>query len=324
MPPAVAAHQRPHPGGRAGDVRVPQPHRRDDGGRARAAEQPDVPPGVAGGGAVDEQVVDDLALAVEGGVEGRRPRADGREAGAAVVVDVARVPGAVPVRGAVAVRVEVQVVRQLVAGAAGVGTAHVRGVVGERLAVPGRVAGGGRTVAVQIPADGVQLRQVAYVDQPVVVAVVVAVLQAELQRRVEAAVLQHRMLVGAAEVPGVVVRIRGHARHAVAVHVLVVPSGVEARVVRRRLQLAGGLAFRGVPVVVVGDAAQGGVPIARDHILVIGACHQPIVGGPARHRACRVGRRDGLREARAHQPATRAVSGDRHCRPRVARHDHRH
>ena len=90
--------------------------------------------------------------------------------------------GVVGVGHAVAVGVEVDVRRQLVALAAvrrlvrvaAVRTAHAGGGVGERAGGGGGIAGVQRhAVAVEVPAHGVQLRVAADLDEPVVVRVVV-------------------------------------------------------------------------------------------------------------------------------------------------------
>ena len=137
--------------------------------------------------AVDVQVVDGVAVAVEHRVErlladppqallvaGGHAGADGIPAVAAVVPGVVRIAGAVRVRGTVAVGVEVQVLRQLVAPASPGRAAHARrgGREGGRV---GAAVARGRAVAVQIPADGVQLRERRDLDQAVLVGVVVRV-----------------------------------------------------------------------------------------------------------------------------------------------------
>ena len=184
--------------------------------------------GVVARTAVDEQVGDDMAVALEVGAEVVVAVADGLEAGAAVVVGVVAVADAARVGGTVAVGVEVQVRLQLVAGAASPRAAHVGAAVGERLVVQRRVRRRG-AVAVEVPAHGVQLREVAHLDQAVVVAVVVAA----LQPRVHAAPGQRRVLAARAEVP------RRLGRIAVAVQVQAVPAGVHARRRHGALQGAG-------------------------------------------------------------------------------------
>ena len=111
---------------------------------------------------------------------GRRGRADGIPAAAAVVVVVVRVARAAGVRRTIAVGVEVQVLRELVAGAGGGAgdgrAAHAGACAGERAAgaaVVGGVAGRHRAVAVQIPAHRVQLRERCDLDEAVLVHVVV-------------------------------------------------------------------------------------------------------------------------------------------------------
>ena len=162
----------------AGDGRVNQSDLLNVAGAG--AEQPQ---GILAGSADDGQVGDGVTVAVEPAGVGRNSdrlvqkaervhvagvhAADGRPAGAAVVVSVI---GAVVGRAGV----KVQVGAQLVAGAAGGRAAHVRlrapeggGVV---VVVVGLV---GDAVAVQIPADGVELGQVADFNQAVVLVVVV-------------------------------------------------------------------------------------------------------------------------------------------------------
>ena len=248
-------------------------------------------------------------------------RADGIPAAAAVVVGVAAVRregrAHLGPRGPVAIRVEVQIVLQLVAGAVvevGVArgvrrAAHVVAVVAERLAVVRGVAGSRGAVAVQIPADGVQLRQGADFDQAVVVVVVVAV----LRRGVHAAVAQRRVVRALAEVP------RRFVRVAVAVHVHVGPAGEDAGGRRRRLQLR-----RGAAGALVGrrDAARLAVPVARRGRA--GVAGQAVLVGrraAARDRAGRVAGDDGSAVA-AHQPAGAAGAALR-LSLRVAGHDHR-
>ncbi len=188
---------------------------------AQLAEQPDVV--VAAARPVDEQVADRVVVALKGGHERLRPAVAQRlPAVAAVVVIVVGVDHRSAAGVAARVRVEVQVRVQLVARAVvvvgiggGDGAAHARCGVGEgqRIVVGvGRIRG---AVAVQVPADGVQLVQVYDLDQPVVVVVVVH----HRRRR-----LQGRVLAARAEVPDVGV-----------------PGGVDARGAGGRLQLDGGL-----------------------------------------------------------------------------------
>ena len=200
-----------------------------------------------------------MAVAVESRIEVRRGgrcrvRTDGIPAWAAVVVGVAgiahRQVAAHRVGGTVAIRVEVQIVLQLVAFAASALAAHAGDVAAERLGVAPDVAGGRGAVAVHVPADGVQLRQGADLDQAVVVQVVVAA----LRDRVHAAVAQRRVLRVRAEVP------RGFVRVAVVVHVEGVPAGEDAGGRRRRLQLRRGAAGA---LVGGGEAAGLAVPVAQ-------------------------------------------------------------
>ena len=116
------------------------------------------------GGPADEQVGDGVSVALEHGVEGD---ADGVPAAAAVPEVVGRGDGAV------AVGVEVEIDDQLIAGAARVGAAHADEADGECGVVRGRARRGGFAVAVEVVADGVQLFERAYFDQPVAVGVVV-------------------------------------------------------------------------------------------------------------------------------------------------------
>ena len=160
------------------DVDARQPQVADNRGGTRMAEQPNV----VRAAAVDEQVGDGVAVALQGGGEGSALSADGLPARPGVV-------GVVPV--AVAVLVEVQVGGQLVAGAArsgrrvGVavvvagGAAHggAGGRGGQGIGEGGGVVGGvgcrRRAVAVQVPADGVELGQGADLNEAVVVRVVI-------------------------------------------------------------------------------------------------------------------------------------------------------
>ena len=132
---------------------------------ADAPEQPD-----AARGTIDVQVGDGVHVALERG----RVAPDGRPANAAVPVFVCHIHVAIPVR------VEVQIPGQLVPGAVIIvgivrrgGTAHARYGVGKGGGIDDRVCvvvhG---AVAVQVPADGVQLRQGADLDQAVPIAVV--------------------------------------------------------------------------------------------------------------------------------------------------------
>ena len=147
-------------------VGVHQPQVLDRAAAAHPAEQPHV-----GGGAVDEQVGDGVAVALEVAGEGEGRVANGRPARGGVVPRgrTARVDGG-----------EVQAVHEFVAFA-GRGAAHVDRVVGEGGGVDGRVGALRRRVAgvvhvadaVQVVAHGVQLGQGGYVDEVVVVGVVV-------------------------------------------------------------------------------------------------------------------------------------------------------
>ena len=125
---------------------------------------------------------------------------------------------------------EVQIRRQFVPGAVPRRTAHPPAgspvVAGERPEIAGGSGGGGDAVAVQIPADGVQLVQIADFDQPVIVAIVV--------NRPLVGAVQRRVLGGGAEVPGVVIE-------SIAVQVDV-PIFVDAGVPRGGLELGGGVA----------------------------------------------------------------------------------
>ena len=263
-----------------------------------------------------------MAFAVEDRVEvrrrgRRRRRADWGPASVSVVgIGNRDVLAASRPRGTVPIRVEVQIVLQLVAGAVvvvGVGgagrAAHGRHVVAERLAVGRCVARGRGAVAVQIPADGVQLRQGADLDQAVVVQVVVAA----LGHRVGAAVAQRRVVRAGAEVP------RRFVRVAVAVHVQGVPAGEDAGGRRGRLQLR-----RGAAAALVGgrDAAGLEVPMARRGRA--GVAGQAVLVGrraAAGDRAGRVAGDDGSPVA-ADQAASAARAALRR-RLRVAGHDHR-
>ena len=122
---------------------------------------------VVGAGAVDVQVGDGVAAAVDDGGELVAAIPDGFPACAVVVVGIV---------GAVAggAGVEVQVRGQLVAAAPvalGAGGAAGHGEGRRVVGAVGRVVG--HAVAVQVVADGVELGQGAYLDQAVAVAVVV-------------------------------------------------------------------------------------------------------------------------------------------------------
>ena len=240
------------------DVDVLEAHGFDSGGSGRRAEQPHV----ARRRALDEQVGYDEPVALESGGEsaGVRPKRLPAAAGVVViVVAVARRGRARSgVSGAVAVRIEVEMGGELVAGACPGRAAHASGgrPVSEReggavllpVGVGRRILDG---VSVQIPADGVQLREGGYFDEAVVVQVVIAAYA--LIARVHAAVFKDGVIVRRPEIPRVVI-----ARRAVDVRV---PVGVNVRVGRYGLQLDGRLAFRHVGVAVVGDAARIQVPV---------------------------------------------------------------
>ena len=161
---AVAAHQRPDLGRRrgTGDIDVQQPQvaqlARGHSEEAHISRGP-----------VDEEIADGMPVPVEDRLERRIClRADGFPAAAAVPVGV---PG---VGLPAAVGVEVQVGGQLVAVAAIIRrAAHAAGRIGEGGVVVGLVAGGYRSIPVQVPADGVQLGQGLDLDQAVIVGVVV-------------------------------------------------------------------------------------------------------------------------------------------------------
>ena len=93
---------------------------------------------------------------------------DGRPAGSIVPVIIAGVGLAAPVG------VEVQVRRQLVAHApTGYGAAHPIDLVRERPGICIRAVCRGYPVAVEVVPYGIELRQGCYLDQPVIVGVVV-------------------------------------------------------------------------------------------------------------------------------------------------------
>ena len=133
--------------------------------RAGRPEHPDI----IGGGAIDEQMRKGVVIALErGGEEGGRVVvcrvSDGLPPRAVVPVGIPRI-----CRAAV-VRVEVQVRGQLIARTPRRRAPHAGRGVGERRGIAGV---GRRAIAVQVPADGVQLREGRHGDQPVVVRVVI-------------------------------------------------------------------------------------------------------------------------------------------------------
>ena len=223
----------------------------------------------------------------------RHPAAARRQ-GAAGVVEVAGVAGSGSrgvqgVGAAVAVGVKVQVGQQFVARAAGGRAAHPGHCVGESGGIGGGSCGrgiashlytrtfpvnhpiltpvtveivSGGAVPVQVVAHGVKLGQVANLNQPVAIAVIVN-LDGALDGHIKAAVLQARVLAGRAEVPGVVISVGG----AVAVHIHIVPGGVDAR----RAVGGGGLQ-------VVGTMAGAGAG-SRVAVENVGSCRVPIAVG---------------------------------------------
>ena len=147
-------------------------------------EQADASIGV-GGQVADVQVGDGMAVAVKAGGVGR-PRKQRRAIGGvaaqgypALAAVVELVVGADAGRAGVKVQVGAQFVAfadGLVGGAGvvvvvGGNAAHSRGGAGEGGVVAGLVAGGYRAVAVQVPADGVELGEGADVDESVVIVV---------------------------------------------------------------------------------------------------------------------------------------------------------
>ena len=127
-----------------------QPQVLDRAAAAHLAEQPHVVDG-----AVDEQVGDGVAVALEVAGEGGGRVADGRPAFAAGPCGAG----------------EVQVRRQLVPGAGG-SAAHADGGVGEGGHVGGLIGGVvRRAVAVEVVTDGVKLGQAGDLDEVVVVGV---------------------------------------------------------------------------------------------------------------------------------------------------------
>ena len=107
-----------------------------------------------------------------------------------------------------------------------------------------------RAVAVQVPANGVELRQVGDVDQPIVVAVVV-------RPPLHAAhVLEDGVVIVRAEVPGVVPP-GGVAVVVVRVVQVQVPVGVDAGVARWELEGGGGPARQAVGLARVDEVVVG-------------------------------------------------------------------
>ena len=202
-------------------VHRPQPQVPQHAARPQPLEEADL----VGAGTRDHKVGDHVPIAVEGAGIGAADRVPAR---AAIPIGRAR-------------RDKVQVAGQLVARAAGA-TAHPRQRTGEGRGVAGV---GGHPVAVQVPADGVQLGQIGDLDQPVVVGVVVDAISRRRRplvaklgpggRAVAIDIdLEDRIVGGGAEVPGTVTS-------AVPVQVHV-PVRVKAGIAGGRLQVAGRLA----------------------------------------------------------------------------------
>ena len=166
------------------------------------------------------------------------------------------------------------------------------GVLGAFVGTEPRVHG---AVAVQIPADGVELLQVADFNQAVVVAVVVNALGAELLRGVVAAVVQRRVLAGL-ETPGV-----GAGGTGFVGGVQGAPVGVDAGVAGGGGQLGGGLAHavsRGavgvadvfaagveIPVAVADTGIVKGVAAAAQSALAVQPADVPFGSGGGVDRA---------------------------------------
>ena len=212
----VFNHPRQNPGvvSAGADVGRQHPHVADLAAVADLPEQP-APPGIG-----NRQVADGMPVALESRGE---PQPDRR-------------PERVGVGGGhhpVAIGVKVQIRHQFVAGAGARGAAHPAAGGGipaperPRITVGVRPRRGG-PVAVQIPADGVQLVQVADFNQPVVVGVVIN----------PAGRVEDRVIAGGAEIPGVV-------RGIIAVQIDV-PVGVNAGIADGRPQIAGSLGGDGV------------------------------------------------------------------------------
>ena len=166
-------------GGGAGDVGAGHADPGDAAGAGQMAEQPQIVIGVGG----DSQVGNGVALAVE---NGRVGPADGRPVGVARQADVGP---------------------QFVAGAGSAGAAHPVAGVGEA-AGEGVGVGvlSGVAVAIQVVADGIELRGGSDVDEAVVVGIIVADHGLALRRGAGRGVLA-----GSAELPGVVGRVVGPA-----------------------------------------------------------------------------------------------------------------
>ena len=205
----VAARQHAHQTPAAAHDGVKHPQIPDHPVAAQETEQP----GNAGG--ADGHIADGIPAAVKHcGVcpPDRRP--------VGVVIPRAHAPAVVGV--------EIQIRRQFVAQ-----PPHYRRIPPAECRVIGRDAGFRRPVAVQIPPDGVQLRQRIHLGQPVVVRVVGGERPPRPLRRG----VQQRVLPGGAETPGVIPGIVAVDRY--------IPLGVDAGVAGGRLQLGGGLALRG-------------------------------------------------------------------------------
>ena len=251
------SHTAAHVGGEHSDIP-------DHAAGGQGVEQP------GGAGAGDGEVADGAAVAVKHrGVVA----ADGGPVGVVILRPHA----------AVAVGVEIQVRRQFVAQhppddwiPAGEG-----GVVGR--------GGGGREirrrgpVAVQIPADGVQLRLGGDFGQAVVVGVVIGERHGALRRGV-----QRRVLPGGPETPDVIADGIVVDRY--------VPVGVDAGVALRLVQFGGGFGFGGHGGPGLGADAGGGCGVNLAIAIAVGdrragAAGDPGqaagfgVGGGGRHRA---------------------------------------
>ena len=264
------------------NIDIGQAHAPDDAAPVHFCEQTDaLPRDIVGAvvGNIDEQVVNDMAVALKDAAVTRSVVADRRPA----LAGVEKVAGVVGVHGdgaagdgvglAVPVGVKVQVGYQLVARADG-GAAHAFGQAGESGGVrDGVVPHHALAVAVQVVADGVQLGQGADFNQVVVVGVIVHRVRAGLPRDLPrhagriVAVFQQRVLRVSAEVPRVVVagfpvQIQVPAHIDVGGHSAVGGGGA---------QLGGGFAHAGAGA---GDAGGGLVPIAVGYLTRLGAGHQ--------------------------------------------------